>query len=168
MWKGRVHMNKMTHFNADGRAKMIDISYKPVTRRVAIARSSMKVSETVYKAIRDNAIQKGDVLHVAQIAGIMAAKSTASIIPMCHPISITGIDISFSWSLKNDEFILFIEAEVATTGKTGVEMEALTAASVTALTIYDMCKTIDPSITIGETYLYKRTGGKNGEYIRKW
>lgn len=157
----------LTHFNEDGRAKMVDISEKETTVRVAIARSSILMENDVYQAIRNQNIKKGDVLAVAQVAGIMAAKQTPSLIPMCHPIPISGVDISFEWSdLENNTVELSIQTEVKTIGSTGVEMEALTAASITALTIYDMCKAVDKSMTIGSTYLIEKSGGKNGNYKR--
>jgi cyclic pyranopterin monophosphate synthase len=112
-------------------------------------------------------MKKGDVLAVAQVAGVMAAKKTWDIIPMCHPLSLTGIDLTFSWEKKNADFILLIRAFVKTKGSTGVEMEALTAASVCALTVYDMCKAIDKGMVIGQTFLVEKTGGKNGDFKRE-
>jgi len=158
----------LTHFNKDGRAKMVDISNKDKTVRLAIARSSIQMSNQVYDAIRNQKIKKGDVLSVAQVAGIMAAKQTSSLIPMCHPIPISGVNITFQWNeLTEAEAIeLVIRAEVKTVGSTGVEMEALTAASISALTIYDMCKAVDKSMVIGSTYLLEKSGGKNGDYKR--
>lgn len=160
-------MSSFTHFNEQGRAKMVDISSKADTQRTAIAHSSVHMSTEVYTKIEEGKIGKGDVLGVAQVAGVMAAKNTANIIPMCHPLALTGVDIRFDNERVNDEkAIIHIEVEVKTTGKTGVEMEALTAASVVALTIYDMCKSIDKSMVIGPTYLQKKTGGKSGTYQR--
>lgn len=160
-------MSSFTHFNEQGRAKMVDISSKADTQRTAIAHSSVQMSTEVYTKIEEGKIGKGDVLGVAQVAGVMAAKNTANIIPMCHPLALTGVDIRFDNERVNDEkAIIHIEVEVKTTGKTGVEMEALTAASVVALTIYDMCKSIDKSMVIGPTYLQKKTGGKSGTYQR--
>jgi cyclic pyranopterin phosphate synthase len=153
-------VSEFTHFNEQGRAKMVDVSDKPETVRTAIACSSIEVNEEIYKAIQNDQIKKGDVLAVAQVAGIMAAKKTWDIIPMCHPIPIKGIDISFSWETNNNEkFTLNILSKVKTIGNTGVEMEALTAASVAALTVYDMCKAVDKGMVIGPTYLVKKTGG---------
>jgi len=152
-------VSKFTHFNEQGRAKMVDVSHKPETVRTAAACSSIQVNEEIYEAIQNNRIQKGDVLAVAQVAGIMAAKKTWDIIPMCHPIPIKGIDISFSWETYNEKFTLKILAKVKTVGNTGVEMEALTAASVAALTVYDMCKAVDKGMVIGPTYLLEKTGG---------
>ncbi|PTG79521.1 cyclic pyranopterin monophosphate synthase MoaC [Staphylococcus chromogenes] len=154
-------MSEFTHLNTQGHAKMVDVSNKDVTRRTAIAHSSIQVNDTIYNQIVNNTAKKGNVLNTAQIAGIMAAKNTATIIPMCHPLPLTGIDIEFKWTQQETTFVLQITSKVSTTGKTGVEMEALTAASVTALTIYDMCKAVDKGMIIGETYLIQKTGGKS-------
>ncbi|MFC4324326.1 cyclic pyranopterin monophosphate synthase MoaC [Litchfieldia salsa] len=159
-------MSDFTHFNKQGRAKMVDISDKAETVRTAIAHSSITVNETIYNQITEQQIKKGDVLAVAQVAGIMAAKKTSDIIPMCHPLSLNGVDISFAWTTINNEYKLEIVVEVKTKGSTGVEMEALTAASVCSLTIYDMCKAVDKGMVIGPTYLQVKTGGKNGDYQR--
>jgi cyclic pyranopterin phosphate synthase len=160
-------MGNFTHFNKEGRANMVDISGKTETVRTAIAQSSIKVSIDIYEKISSQTVKKGDVLAVAQIAGIMAAKKTSDLIPMCHPIPLNGVDISFNWeSEASDCFQLVITTKVKTKGSTGVEMEALTAASITALTIYDMCKSIDKGMIIGPTYLVEKTGGKNGDYTR--
>jgi len=160
-------MGEFTHFNQEGHAKMVDISEKSETARIAVALSSIKVSEEIYEKITKQEIKKGDVLAVAQVAGIMAAKKTADIIPMCHPIMLKGVDISFQWEDDAEDFQLIISATVKTVGSTGVEMEALTAASVTALTIYDMCKSLDKGMVIGPTYLVEKSGGKNGNYKRE-
>ncbi len=152
-----------THFNEQGRARMVDISGKPDTPRNAVATTIVQMRPETLLAIRSRTIGKGDVLAVAQVAGIMAAKRTSELIPMCHPIRITGVDIAFSDNGKDQ---LFIEASVRTTGSTGVEMEALTAVSIAALTVYDMCKAIDKAMTIGSTQLQRKTGGKSGDYIR--
>ncbi|GIO19541.1 cyclic pyranopterin monophosphate synthase accessory protein [Oceanobacillus oncorhynchi subsp. incaldanensis] len=146
---------------------MVDISNKNETARKAIARSSIQMNQIVYENITQQKIKKGDVLSVAQVAGIMAAKQTSSLIPMCHPIPITGVDLSFEWvHMDKDTYELLINAEVKTVGSTGVEMEALTAASVTALTVYDMCKAVDKGMVIGQTYLLEKSGGKSGDYKR--
>lgn len=157
-------MSKFTHFNEEGRARMVDVSEKTVTKRVATAESQIVVSKEIYEGITDNKMKKGDVLQVAQVAGIMAAKNTHQIIPMCHPLMLNGIDISFSWETE-EAYVLKIKATVRVTGKTGVEMEALTAASVTALTVYDMCKALDKGMVIKETKLLSKTGGKSGQYF---
>ncbi|MGG3998377.1 cyclic pyranopterin monophosphate synthase MoaC [Anoxybacillus kestanbolensis] len=160
-------MGTFTHFNEQGRAKMVDISEKGETVRTARAVSRVIVSKDVYERIVRSEVKKGDVLAVAQVAGIMAAKRTADLIPMCHPLSLTGVDISFTWQTKETNYELKIEAFVKTKGSTGVEMEALTAASVCALTIYDMCKAMDKGIVIGPTYLVEKTGGKSGNFKRQ-
>lgn len=161
-------MTHFTHINKQGNAKMVDVSNKKITKRVAEAHSSIIVNEKIYRQITQNTNSKGNVLNTAQIAGIMAAKNTSTIIPMCHPLPLTGIDVSFKWGSNNDDsYRLNITAVVSTTGKTGVEMEALTAASVTALTIYDMTKAIDKGMVIGETYLESKSGGKSSDFHRK-
>ena len=160
-------MAEFTHFNEEGRAKMVDVSDKPETARTALAHSSITVSKEIYDKITNNQMKKGDVLAVAQVAAIMAAKKTWDLIPMCHPIPLTGINVSFSWSRdQKDLYNLNIEAVVQTKGGTGVEMEALSAAAVCALTVYDMCKAVDKGMVIGPTYLVEKTGGKNGDFKR--
>ncbi len=159
-------MSEFTHFNQQGRAKMVDITTKNETNRYAKARSSIKVTKEIFDNIVNNDFKKGDVLAVAQVAGIMAAKQTATIIPMCHPIPISGVDISFNWVSNSLKYELIITTEVKTKGSTGVEMEALTAASATALTVYDMCKAVDKGMIIGETYLLEKSGGKSGDFLR--
>lgn len=166
IWVGGVSMAEFTHFNEEGRAKMVDVSDKPETSRTAIAQSSIRLNKEIYEKITNQAMKKGDVLAVAQVAGVMACKKTWEIIPMCHPIPITGIDITFSWEPKEEDYILHIDSTVKTKGNTGVEMEALTAASVCALTVYDMCKAVDKGMVIGPTYLIEKTGGKNGDFKR--
>lgn len=160
-------MAEFTHFNDEGRAKMVDVSDKPETARTALAHSSITVSKEIFEKITHNEMKKGDVLAVAQVGAIMAAKKTWDIIPMCHPIPLTGINVRFSWKEgPTDQYILNILATVKNKGHTGVEMEALTAASVCALTVYDMCKAVDKSMVIGPTYLIEKTGGKNGDFKR--
>ncbi|MEH7252227.1 MULTISPECIES: cyclic pyranopterin monophosphate synthase MoaC [Bacillaceae] len=160
-------MSDFTHFNEEGRAKMVDVSDKPETTRTAIAHSSITVSKEIYEKITNNEMKKGDVLAVAQVAAVMGAKKTWDLIPMCHPIPLTGVNISFSWEEVEDSFYrLNIAAAVKTKGNTGVEMEALTAASTCALTVYDMCKAVDKGMIIGKTYLVEKTGGKNGDFHR--
>ena len=148
-------MSSFTHFNDQGRAKMVDISDKkqPFEQQL---RSSIVVTKEIYDKISHNEIGKGDVLAVAQIAGIMAAKRTSDIIPMCHPLLLKGVDVSFDWKQSEEQYRLLIEVKVKTEGSTGVEMEALTAASATALTVYDMCKAVDKGMIIGETYLLEK------------
>jgi len=159
-------MTNFTHFNKQGRAKMVDISDKKESVRTANAKTSVIVVEEIYQKINEQEIAKGDVLAVAQIAGIMAAKNTSDWIPMCHPLSLSGVDITFEWERLDNKYQLHIVVQVKTKGSTGVEMEALTAASATALTVYDMCKAIDKGIIIGETYLLSKTGGKSGDYSK--
>ncbi|WP_042454595.1 cyclic pyranopterin monophosphate synthase MoaC [Neobacillus dielmonensis] len=161
-------MAEFTHFNEEGRAKMVDVSDKPETARTALAHSSITVSKEIYEKVTNNQMKKGDVLAVAQVAAIMAAKKTWDIIPMCHPIPLTGVNVNFSWEpVEENQYKLLIRAEVKTKGSTGVEMEALTAASACALTVYDMCKAVDKGMVIGPTYLVRKTGGKNGDFIRE-
>lgn len=160
-------MAEFTHFNEEGRAKMVDVSDKPETSRTALAHSSITVSKEIYQKITQNEMKKGDVLAVAQVAAVMGAKKTWEIIPMCHPIPLTGINVTFSWEeAQLDQYKLAIQASVKTKGNTGVEMEALTAASVCALTVYDMCKAVDKGMVIGATYLVEKTGGKSGDFKR--
>ncbi|WP_256376654.1 cyclic pyranopterin monophosphate synthase MoaC [Cohnella herbarum] len=150
-----------THFNDQGRAKMVDVSDKAVTARVAVAEGAVTMAPETLQRIRERSVAKGDVLSVAQIAGIQAAKKTSDWIPMCHPLPLTGVDIRFS---DNGADTLRITAEVKTTGKTGVEMEALTAVSAAALTVYDMCKALQKDMVIGPIQLLVKTGGKSGDY----
>lgn len=160
-------MGDFTHINQQGHAKMVDVSNKDITKRSATAHSSIQVNADIYNQIVTHTNKKGNVLNTAQIAGIMGAKQTSTLIPMCHPLPISGVDIHFEWSTDaQDNHILNIQATVTTTGRTGVEMEALTAASVTALTIYDMTKALDKGMVIGPTYLETKTGGKSGDYSR--
>ncbi len=163
-------MSELTHFNVEGRAKMVDVSEKSVTSRTAIVTGKVYMQPETLKRIQEGKIAKGDVLAVAQVAGIMGAKRTPDIIPMCHPLLLTGVDISFTEYPVPDENGLCsvgITATVRVGGQTGVEMEALTAASIAALTIYDMCKAIDKGMILSEICLEKKTGGKSGTYIRE-
>lgn len=156
-------MSDWTHFNSQGRARMVDVSNKQETIRTAIARSQVDVNESIYEAIQNQTIKKGDVLAVAQIAGVMGAKNTSDWIPMCHPLPLAGVDISFHWETA-DGYVLVIEGEVKTKADTGVEMEALTAVGAAALTVYDMCKALDKGMVIGPARLLEKTGGKSGDY----
>ncbi|GGN63786.1 cyclic pyranopterin monophosphate synthase MoaC [Oceanobacillus indicireducens] len=161
-------MQEFTHFDEQGRARMVDITEKQATNRTATARSSVKMSQEIYNNIVEQKNKKGDVLGVAEVAGIMGTKQTSNLIPMCHPIPISGVSIQFEWNRSDSgDYELIILAEVKTIGNTGVEMEALTAVTTAALTIYDMCKAIDKGIVIGETYLLQKSGGKSGDYKRK-
>lgn len=152
---------EFTHFNEHGRAHMVEVGEKEDTKRTAIARGKIKMKIETIQKIREGLIKKGDVLSVAQIGGIMGAKKTSDLIPMCHNIFLTGANIRFNIM---DDYIE-VEAETKTTGKTGVEMEALTAVSITCLTIYDMCKAIDKDMIISDIRLVKKTGGKSGIYM---
>jgi cyclic pyranopterin monophosphate synthase len=156
---------EFTHINEQGRAKMVDVSEKEDTVRTAVACGSIYMKAETLEKIRNGQIKKGEVLSVAQVGGIMGAKSTPSIIPMCHPIMISGCDISFSMDFEKNK--IDIEAITRCTGKTGVEMEALTAVSIAALTIYDMCKAIDKGMIIRDIMLLKKSGGKSGVYERE-
>jgi len=158
-------MDKLTHINTGGRARMVDVSGKAETRRVAVARGEVAVSAETLARIKAGSVAKGDVLAVAQVAGILAAKKTWQMVPMCHPLFITGADLDFYPDDKRN--ILEIEARISTTGKTGVEMEALAAVALAALTIYDMCKASDKEMVIGNIRLVEKTGGKSGCYRRK-
>lgn len=155
----------LTHINEQGRAKMVDVSEKQETIREAVACGYVYMKKETLERIKEGTIKKGDVLSVAQVAGIMAAKKTSDIIPMCHPIMISGCDINFS--LNTEENKIEIIATVKCTGQTGVEMEALTAATVAGLTIYDMCKAIDKEMIISDVMLLKKSGGKSGLFERK-
>lgn len=154
----------LTHFDADGNAVMVDVSKKDETERVATASGRITLSREAYDLVKSGSMAKGDVLGVARVAGIMAAKKVDSLIPLCHPLAVTKINIDFSY--LDDLRQIGIEATVGITGKTGVEMEALTAVSVTALTIYDMCKAVDKAMIISDISLKKKTGGKSGTFIR--
>lgn len=161
-------MSELTHFNEQGRAKMVDVSDKNETVRTARAKSAVLINEAIYAQIKDGTNKKGDVFAVAQVAGIMAAKNTAQIIPMCHPLALSGVDIAFEWNVDeaNSHYEVLLYATVKTKGPTGVEMEALTAASAAALTIYDMCKAAGKEMIVGPTMLLEKTGGKSGDYAR--
>ena len=156
---------ELTHFNDEGRARMVDVSEKAITLRTATAGAVVHLNANTFALVRDGKMKKGDVLAVAQVAGIMAAKKNSELIPMCHPIGLTGVDISFELDEKESTIAIF--ATTRCKGETGVEMEALTAASVAALTIYDMCKAVQRDIEIDRIRLLKKTGGKSGEYIRE-
>lgn len=155
-------MANFTHFNQDGEAIMVDVSQKDITMRIAIAEGSIKVNQEVFRSIKERTNKKGDVLAVARIAGIMAAKKTSDMIPLCHPLFITKVTIDFE--LDEDNYMIKAIATTKVNGKTGVEMEALHAVSVTLLTIYDMCKAIDKSMEISDIRLLHKEGGKSGVY----
>jgi len=155
-------MSEFSHFNNEGRAKMVDVSEKQVTDRSAVAGGTVFVNAGTFDLIMSGGIKKGDVLAVAQVAGIMAAKRTSDVIPMCHPVAVTGVDISFDPDETRN--VIDITATVRCKGETGVEMEALTAVTAAALTIYDMCKVAQRDIKISDIRLLKKTGGKSGDY----
>ena len=155
---------ELTHINEEGRAKMVDVSGKGDTVREAVAIGYVSMKRETLERIKEGTISKGDVLAVAQVGGIMGAKNTPQIIPMCHPIMISGCDISFRIDLENSR--VEITATTNTVGKTGIEMEALTAVSTAALTIYDMCKAIDREMVINNIMLVKKSGGKSGIFER--
>ena len=157
-------MKDFTHFGAEGRAKMVDVGEKPVSSRTAVAAGRVLVSRETFELIKSGGMKKGDVLAVAQVAGIMGAKRTPDIIPMCHPILIDGIDMELS--LNEELHSVEIRAEVRCDGRTGVEMEALSAVSVAALTVYDMCKAVQKDMVISDIRLITKTGGTHGDYER--
>lgn len=156
---------ELTHFNEAGKARMVDVTEKNDTSRQAIAEGRVVMKPETLKLVKEGAMGKGDVLGVAQIAGVIGAKKTWDLIPMCHPLLLTGVNLEFS--LKEEDNAIDIKATVKTTGKTGVEMEALTAVSIAALTIYDMCKAVDKGITIEYIRLSAKSGGKSGNFIRE-
>lgn len=157
-------MPELTHLDEQGRARMVDVGAKSETERVAIARCEVRMQPETLALIQSGGVPKGDVIGVARVAGIMAAKKTGELIPLCHPLPITSASVDFAFDTAGSRVV--VEARVATVGKTGVEMEALTACSVAALTIYDMCKAAEKSMVIGEVRLVKKTGGKSGTYLR--
>lgn len=154
-----------THFNEQGRAKMVDVGEKAPTRRTATAAARVLVNRETFDLIRSGGMKKGDVLTVAQIAGVMGAKRTPELIPMCHPILMDGIDLKLH--LDEERCSVEIEATVSCDGRTGVEMEALTAASTAALTVYDMCKAVQRDMVITDIRLLKKSGGVHGDFERK-
>lgn len=154
----------LTHINEQGRAKMVDVSEKRETIREAVACGNVYMKKETLERIKEGNIKKGDVLAVAQVAGIMAAKKTSDIIPMCHPIMLSGCNMDFNYNFEENK--IEIKATVKCTGQTGVEMEALTAVTVAGLTIYDMCKAIDKGMIISEVMLLKKSGGKTGLFER--
>lgn len=158
-------MPDFTHFNEQGRAKMVDVGEKPVSNRTAIAAGRVLVNENTFALIKSGGMKKGDVLSVAQIAGVMGAKRTPDLIPMCHPIFLSGIDLKL-W-LDEERCSVEIEASISCDGRTGVEMEALTAVSTAALTVYDMCKAVQKDMCITDIRLLQKTGGVHGDFTRE-
>ena len=157
-------MSKSTHIDNDGKARMVDVSGKNSSLRIAKAKAIVFLSKEAFLSVKENKIQKGDVLAVAKIAGIQAAKKTSEIVPLCHNIFLSFVDLNFH--LNEKENCIEIESEAKTDSMRGVEMEAMTAVSVAALTIYDMCKGLDKSILISDIQLLSKTGGKSGDYKR--
>ncbi len=158
-------MQDFTHFNEQGRAKMVDVGEKPVSVRTAVAAARVLVNENTFALIKSGGMKKGDVLTVAQVAGVMGAKRTPDLIPMCHPILIDGINLELH--LDEARHSVEIQAAVSCAGRTGVEMEALTAVSTAALTVYDMCKAVQKDMVITDIRLVSKTGGVHGDYERK-
>jgi cyclic pyranopterin phosphate synthase len=159
------NMNDFTHFNDQGRAKMVDVGEKPESRRTAIAAARVLVSPETFALIQSGGMKKGDVLTVAQVAGVMGAKRTPDLIPMCHPVIVDGIDLSLH--LDQERCSVEIQATVSCDGRTGVEMEALTAVSTAALTVYDMCKAVQKDMVITDIRLLKKSGGVHGDFSRE-
>jgi len=169
--KGEIFINvkimsetKLSHFDASGSAVMVDVSEKPVTARQAVARGIITMNAAAFAAVRDGTAQKGDVLGVARIAGIMAAKRTSELIPLCHPLPLSKLTVDFH--LLPEQQAVEAVCTARTIGVTGVEMEALTGVSAALLTIYDMCKAVDKGMELGEIHLVEKTGGKSGHYVR--
>lgn len=158
-------MSDFTHFNDQGRAKMVNVGEKPITQRVAVAAGRVLVNEHTFSLIRSGGMKKGDVLTVAQIVGVMGAKRTPDLIPMCHIVQVEGIDLELH--LDEERHSVEITASVCCDGRTGVEMEALTAVSTAALTVYDMCKAVQKDMTITDIRLLSKTGGVHGDYKRE-
>jgi cyclic pyranopterin phosphate synthase len=155
-------MDQLSHIDDEGRVKMVDTSGKATTTRNAVASARVLMSRETVNAVKDHRTPKGDPLEAARLAGIMAAKRTAELIPLCHPLPLTHVDVQ----AKIEAYGVYLESNVSTNAQTGVEMEALTAVSVAALTIYDMCKAVDKGITISDVRLERKTGGKSGDFIR--
>ena len=156
-------MADFSHFNEDGRARMVDVGGKYVTKRTAVAVGRVLVNRECFDLIKSGGMKKGDVLGTAQIAGIMGAKKTSEVIPMCHPIMINGANITFH--LNEEDLAVEIQSEVKCSGVTGVEMEALTAVSIAALTVYDMCKAVQKDMVIDQIHLVSKSGGKSGDFV---
>jgi len=158
-------MRKLSHLDNEGKATMVDVSEKSPTKREAVARGSVHMKPETLQLIMDNAIEKGDVISVARVAGIMGAKKTSELIPLCHPLNVTSIAVEIT--VHEARSLVDVEATAKPIGQTGVEMEALTAVSVAALTVYDMCKAVDKEMVISGIMLMKKRGGKSGEFKRR-
>jgi len=163
MRQGAGMDDRLTHLDETGAARMVDVGEKPDSERIAVAAGAVYMQPETLRLVREGALKKGDVLTVARIAGIMAAKRTAELIPLCHPILLTHLDVELT--LDDAHSAVAIRATVRTRGKTGVEMEALTAVSVAALTVYDMAKAVDRSMRIGDIRLLEKRGGQHGDYL---
>lgn len=160
---------RLTHFDERGAARMVDVGDKPVTRREAVARGAVRMGADAFRRIADRTVEKGDVLGVARVAGILAAKRTGGLIPMCHPLGLSSVTVDFRLEpppAPGEPAAVHVEAVARVEGRTGVEMEALTAVSVAALTIYDMCKAVDRGMTIEAIRLVRKSGGKSGAWVR--
>jgi cyclic pyranopterin phosphate synthase len=155
--------DELSHFDATGASRMVDVSAKPETERTARASGHVRMNPATAALIRDKALAKGDVVEVARLAGIMAAKRTGDLIPLCHPLPLSGVAIDFAWP---EDALLRIDATVRVVGRTGVEMEALTAVSIAALTVYDMCKSVDRNMTVESIRLEEKSGGRGGPFRR--
>jgi len=160
-----MEAKELSHFNEEGRSRMVDVGDKEDTARIAIAEGEVVMRPETLKLINEGKISKGDVLAVAQVAGIMAAKQTSQIIPMCHPLMLTSVDLNFK--INEEAHKIIIKSKVKTVGRTGVEMEALTAVAIAGLTIYDMCKAVDRGMTIKAIRLIEKAGGKSGHYLNQ-
>jgi len=158
-------MSRLTHFDDQGRAVMVDVGGKAETDRLAVASGRVRMRPETLRLIEDNGVRKGDVLSIAQLAGIMGAKRTADLIPLCHPLPLTSVAVELS--LDREVPSILILARAKTTGRTGVEMEALTAVATAALTVYDMCKSVDRDMTLTDIRLEEKHGGKSGSYVRE-
>ena len=161
----RLVMKKLSHLDENGHARMVDVTLKPITYRQAIARGKVLMRPQTAALIQEGGLPKGDVFSTARIAGIMAAKKTWELIPMCHPLEITHIELSFLCNASAGEVV--VEAKTGTVGRTGIEMEAMTAVSVAALTIYDMCKAVDRAVVLTDIKLIRKEGGKSGVFVRQ-
>ena len=158
-------MSKLTHFNQQGEAHMVDVGEKPVSHRVAVADGRIRMQSETLQLIKSGAHKKGDVLGIARIAGIMGAKKTSALVPLCHPLALTSIEVEFA--IEEAPAAVYCKATAETRGQTGVEMEALTAVQITLLTIYDMCKAVDRGMILQDIALLSKQGGKSGFWIRK-
>ncbi len=158
-------MSELTHFNQSGEAHMVDVGEKAVTKRIAVAEGQITMLDSTFELIKQGGHKKGDVLGIARIAGIMAAKKTSDLVPLCHPLALTKVTVDFD--LLADESTVQCRAQVHTSGQTGVEMEALTAVQVALLTIYDMCKAVDKGMIMTDIRLLEKAGGKSGHWVRE-